>query len=91
MTHPMFSTINDIIDIVYSIDPVYEKSHWSDLYWIWYYGRELIPGHPNHEYLVGTGQLYLIPTFIKSHKFRELLSWCPGMRDLYKIALNNIN
>ena len=49
MNDPKFSTINDIVDIVYSIDPVYEKSHWNELYWIWYYGRELIPGHPNHE------------------------------------------
>lgn len=32
MNDPKFSTINDIVDIVYSIDPVYEKTHWNDLY-----------------------------------------------------------
>lgn len=80
---PRFSTKENIADIIYSIDPEYEKTHNKELYLIWYYGREILLGHPNFEYTRGTGQLYLIPTFMKNSEFRNLCTWFPGFRDLY--------
>ena len=87
---PKFSTKENIADIIYSIDPEYEKTHNKELYLIWYYGREILPGHPNFEYMRGTGQLYLIPTFMKNSEFRDLCKWFPGFRDLYMSTMKMI-
>ena len=59
------------------------KSHWYDLYLIWYYDQEILPGHVNFEYTKGTNQLYLIPTYYRNPEFRELCDQFPGFRDLY--------
>lgn len=87
---PRFSTKENIADIIYSIDPEYEKTHNKELYLIWYYGREILPGHPNFEYTRGTGQLYLIPTFMKNSEFRDLCTLFPGFRDLYMSTMQLI-
>ena len=87
----LFSTKLDIINIIYSIDPTYEKTHWYDLYLIWYYGREILPGHPNFEYTKGTHQLYLLPTYMKNPTFRRLYEQFPGFRDLYNDTLRKFN
>lgn len=74
----LFSTKYDIINIIYSIDPTYEKSHWYDLYLIWYYGREILPGHPNFEYTKGTHQLYLFAYLYEESYFQKTVravSW----------------
>lgn len=82
-----FSTKSDIKNIVYSIDPVYEKTHNREIYLIWYYGREILPGHVNFEYTKGTNQMYLIPTYYRNNEFRELCDQFPGFRDLYMDTL----
>lgn len=87
---PRFSTKENIADIIYSIDPEYEKTHNKELYLIWYYGREILPGHPNFEYTRGTEQIYLIPTFMKNSEFRDLCTWFPGFRDLYMLTMQLI-
>ncbi len=79
---PRFSTKENIADIIYSIDPEYEKTHNKELYFIWYYGREILPGHPNFEYTRGTGQ--------KNSEFRDLCNWFPGFRDLYMSTMKLI-
>ena len=86
----MFSTKYDIRNIILSIDPEYYKSHWHDVYLIWYYGREILPGHPNFEYTKGTNQLYLIPTYIRNPQFKILCDLFPGFRDLYRDTLKLI-
>lgn len=87
---PRFSTKKNIADIIYSIDPEYEKTHNKELYLIWYYGREILPGHPNFEYTRGMGQFYLISAFMKNSEFRNLYTWFPGFRDLYMSTMKMI-
>ena len=86
----LFSTKDDIIRTINAIDPYYAKTHEKDLYLLWYYGRDLIPGNSNYEYLKGTGQLYLLKSYIRSSNFRKLLIYFPGFRDLYRDALRTI-
>lgn len=85
-----FSTKNDIIRTINSIDPYYAKTYEKDLYLLWYYGRDLIPGNPNYEYLKGTGQLYLLKSFIRNPDMRNLIDWFPGFRDLYFDTIKRI-
>lgn len=53
-----------------------------------FYGRDILPGHPNFEYLRGTKQLYLVKTFIRNTEFQEMVTTFPGFCDLYKEALS---
>ena len=86
----LFSTKKDIIHTIDSIDPHHAKIHEKDLYLLWYYGKDLIPGNPNFEYLNGTGQLYLLKSYIRSPDFKKLLRNFPGFRDLYSDALRKV-
>lgn len=86
-----FSTKYDITNIIYSIDPDYEKTHNLEIYLIWYYGREILPGHVNFEYTKGTNQLYLIPTYYRNPEFRKLVTQFSGFMDLYNDTLRRYN
>lgn len=79
----MFSTKDGIVNTINSIDPEYEKEHNKDLYLLWYYGRDLIQGNSNYEYLKGTGQLYLLKSYNRIPDVRNLMSWFPGFKDLH--------
>ena len=84
----LFSTKDSIKKIIYSVDPYDAKMHDKLLYRIWFYGRDILPGHPNFEYLRGTKQLYLVKTFIRNTEFQEMVTSFPGFCDLYKEALS---
>lgn len=86
-----FSTKYDITNIIYSIDPDYEKTHNREIYLIWYYGREILPDHVNFEYTKGTNQLYLIPTYYRNPEFRKLCHQFPWFMDLYNDTLRRYN
>lgn len=46
---------SDIKNIIQFVDPIHTLlKRNSGLYKLWYYGREILPGHPNHDYMIGT-------------------------------------
>lgn len=84
----LFSTKESIRKIIYSVDSYDAKLHDKLLYRIWFHGRDILPGHPNFEYLRETEQLYLVKTFIRNTEFQEMVATFPGFCDLYKEVLS---
>lgn len=79
---------SDISNIIRLVDPIHifiRKD--SGLYKLWYYGREILPGHPNHDYMIGTGQAYLFPSYMRNSEFAKLYEQFQGFRELYHDAL----
>lgn len=87
----LFSSKSDIIQSINTIDPAYEKLHNPDLYYLWLYGKDLIPGNPNFEYYISTHQLYLLKAFRKNREFTRLMRIYPGLHDLYNSTMDLIS
>lgn len=78
----------DISNIIQFVDPIHTLLRRdSGLYKLWYYGREILPGHPNHDYMIGTSQAYLFPSYMRDPEFAKLCCQFQGFRELYHDAL----
>lgn len=73
------------------IDHSYEKLHNPDLYYLWLYGKDLIPGNLNFEYYIGTHQLYLLKALRKNREFTRLMNIYQGLHDLYNSTMDLIS
>lgn len=79
---------SDIKNIIQFVDPIHTLlKRDSGLYKLWYYGREILPGHPNHDYMIGTSQAYLFPSYMRNPEFAKLCNQFQGFMELYQDAL----
>ena len=72
------------------IDPSKEKLQNPDLYYLWLYGKDLIPGSKDFTYYVNTHQEYLLRSLNDKPFFKDLMSKFPGLRDLYLDAMRRL-
>lgn len=72
------------------IDPSKEKLQNPDLYYLWLYGKDLIPGSKDFDYYVNTHQEYLLRSLNDKPFFKDLMSKFPGLRDLYLDVMRRI-
>ena len=86
----LFSSKWDIIRTIGMIDPSKEKLQNPDLYYLWLYGKDLIPGSKDFTYYVNTHQEYLLRSLNDKPFFKDLMSKFPGLRDLYLDAMRRL-
>ena len=86
----LFSSKWDIIRSIRMIDPSKEKLQNPDLYYLWLYGKDLIPGSKDFTYYVNTHQEYLLRSLNDKSFFKDLMSKFPGLRDLYLDAMRRL-
>lgn len=86
----LFSSKWDIIHTIRMIDPSKEKLQNPDLYYLWLYGKDLIPGSKDFTYYVNTHQEYLLRSLNNKAFFKDLMSKFPGLRDLYLDAMRRL-
>lgn len=86
----LFSTKDGIISIIQSINPSKVKMTDPDMYHLWLYGKDLIPGSKDFNYYVGTNQTYLLKALSHNQGFQRLMSLYPGLKDLYNYAMRLI-
>ena len=86
----LFSSKWDIIHTIRLIDPSKEKLQNPDLYYLWLYGKDLIPGSKDFTYYVNTHQEYLLRSLNDKPFFKDLMSKFPGLRDLYLDAMRRL-
>ena len=86
----LFSSKWDIIRTIGMIDPSKEKLQNPDLYYLWLYGKDLIPGSKDFNYYVNTHQEYLLRSLNDKPFFKDLMSKFPGLRDLYLDAMRRL-
>ena len=86
----LFSSKWDIIRSIRMIDPSKEKLQNPDLYYLWLYGKDLIPGSKDFTYYVNTHQEYLLRSLNDKPFFKDLMSKFPGLRDLYLDAMRRL-
>lgn len=86
----LFSSKWDIIHTIRLIDPSKEKLQNPDLYYLWLYGKDLIPGSKDFDYYVNTHQEYLFRSLNDKPFFKDLMSKFPGLRDLYLDVMRRI-
>ena len=91
LNRPMlFSTKDGIISIIQSINPSKVKMTDPDMYHLWLYGKDLIPGSKDFTYYVNTHQEYLLRSLNDKSFFNDLMSKFPGLRDLYLDAMRRL-
>lgn len=86
----LFSSKWNIIHTIGMIDPSKEKLQNPDLYYLWLYGKDLIPGSKDFTYYVNTHQEYLLRSLNDKPFFKDLMSKFPGLRDLYLDAMRRL-
>ena len=86
----LFSSKWDIIHTIRMIDPSKEKLQNPDLYYLWLYGKDLIPGSKDFNYYMNTHQEYLLSSLNDKPFFKDLMSKFPGLRDLYLDAMRRL-
>lgn len=86
----LFSSKWDIIHTIRMIDHSKEKLQNPDLYYLWLYGKDLIPGSKDFTYYVNTHQEYLLRSLNDKPFFKDLMSKFPGLRDLYLDAMRRL-
>ena len=86
----LFSSKWDIIHTIQMIDLSKEKLQNPDLYYLWLYGKDLIPGSKDFTYYVNTHQEYLLRSLNDKPFFKDLMSKFPGLRDLYLDAMRRL-
>lgn len=86
----LFSSKWDIIHTIRMIDPSKEKLQNPDLYYLWLYGKDLIPGSKDFNYYMNTHQEYLLRSLNDKPFFKDLMSKFPGLRDLYLDAMRRL-
>lgn len=86
----LFSTKEGIISIIRTIIPSKMKMTDPDMYHLWLYGKDLIPGSKDFNYYVGTNQTYLLKALSRNQGFQRSMSLYPGLKDLYNYAMRLI-
>lgn len=86
----LFSSKWDIIHTIRLIDPSKENLQNPYLYYLWLYGKDLIPGSKDFDYYVNTHQEYLLRSLNDKPFFKDLMSKFPGLRDLYLDVMRRI-
>lgn len=76
----------DLIDLIYHINIPKEHRDYTDAYILWSYGRYLLPGSCDREYMIGTHQEYIIRSWKHKTSFQKLMNTYPGLRELYEIS-----
>ena len=76
----------DLIDLIYHINIPKEHRDYTDAYILWSYGRYLLPGSRDRDYMIGTHQEYIIRSWKHKTSFQKLMNTYPGLRELYEIS-----
>lgn len=76
----------DLIDLIYHINIPKEHRDYTDAYILWNYGKYLLPGSCDREYMIDTHQEYIIRSWKHKISFQKLMNDYPGLRELYEIS-----
>lgn len=82
---PILSYTN-LIDLIYHINIPKEHRDYTDAYILWSYGRYLLPGSRDRDYMIGTNQEYIIRSWKRKKWVSDLMMQNPGLRDLYALS-----